>query len=91
MVAPGSTARSLDASLIALNFEHRGMLPQLKPYRLEVSTPETSPTGPHALRDFREAGFLCLSIDGTRQRGPALTRTERAGKVQSRFVYEKMV
>jgi hypothetical protein len=89
--APGSTSPSLDASLIALNLQHRGTLPRSKPYRLEVFTPETSPNWTPALHGFREAGFLCLAIDGTRQRGPALTRTERAGKVQSRFVYEKRV
>jgi hypothetical protein len=69
MAAPGSTSPSLDASLIALNFQHRGTLPRLKPYRLEVSTPETSPNWTPALRDFREAGFS-LSC----HRGPALER-----------------
>src|ERR1700730_2424991 len=83
MAAPGSTSPSLDASLIALNFQHRGTLPRLKPYRLEVSTPETSPNWTPALRDFREAGFLCLAIDGTRQRGPALTRRERAARARA--------
>jgi hypothetical protein len=67
MAAPGSTSPSLDASLIALNLQHRGTLPRSKPYRLEVSTPETSPNWTPALHGFREAGFPCIAIDGTRQ------------------------
>jgi hypothetical protein len=53
----GSTSPSLDAHPIALYSQQRGTLPRSKPYRLEVSTPETSPNWTPALRDFREAGF----------------------------------
>ena len=65
MAAPGSTSPSLDASLIALNFQHRGTLPRLKPYRLEVSTPETSPnwTPPPCTVFARRVFFVLPSME----------------------------
>jgi hypothetical protein len=60
MAAPGSTSPSLDASLIALNLQHRGTLPRSKPYRLEVSIPETSPNWAPPCTVFARRVFFVL-------------------------------
>jgi hypothetical protein len=64
MAASGSTSPSLDASLIALNLQQRGTLPRSKTYRLEVSTPETSPnwTPPPCATFARRVFFVLPSM-----------------------------